>query len=80
MQPIVVDPASASLETRSAVIYTRRKARNKRFPQGCVTLKQCEADAIAAADAARDLYAAVVYGPSKSSEGTHIFYLVRWLT
>jgi hypothetical protein len=37
------------------------------------------AAAVAGADPARQIHPAVVYGPSTSSEGQQIFYLVRWL-
>jgi hypothetical protein len=39
-----------------------------------------ESAAIEAADGSRQRYGAVVYGPSTSSEGLRIYYLVRWLT
>jgi hypothetical protein len=37
------------------------------------------AAALAGADAARQIHPALVYGPSTSSEGQQIYYLVRWL-
>ncbi len=79
MKNVVVDPASTSLDFRYAVIYTKRKSR-KRFPQGCLMVKDSESAAIDAADETRNLFAATVYGPSTSSEGMQIFYLVNWLT
>ena len=79
MPKVVVDPASASLEQRFAVVHTKRRSR-ERFAEGCVTLMDSESEAIAAADSKQQRYAAVVYGPSTSSEGLHIYYLVRWLT
>ena len=78
MQPIVIDPASTSLARHPALVLTRRRSR-KRFPEGCVTLMETEADAISGAQPDQDLYAALVYGPSPSSEGLRLFYLVRWL-
>ncbi|WP_457675033.1 hypothetical protein [Thiolapillus sp.] len=78
MQPIVMDPGSTGLEQHPALVLTRRRSR-KRFPEGCVTLVDTEADAIAGAQPDRDLYAALVYGPSPSSEGLRLYYLVRWL-
>ncbi len=79
MPKVIVDPASRSLDNRFAVVHTRRRSR-ERFAEGCVTLVASESEAIAAADASRNRYAAMVYGPSSSSEGLHIYYLVRWLT
>ncbi|WP_456404944.1 hypothetical protein [Thiolapillus sp.] len=78
MQPIVIDPASTSLDQHPALVLTKRRSR-KRFPEGCVTLMDSEADAIGAARQDQDLYAAIVYGPSPSSEGLRLYYLVRWL-
>ena len=79
MPKVIVDPASTSLENRYAVVHTRRRSR-ERFAEGCVTLMESEAAAIEAASREEQRYAAIVYGPSTSSEGLHIYYLVRWLT
>ena len=78
MQPIVIDPASTSLDQRYALVLSKRRSR-KRFPAGCVTVMETEAQAIAAADDSKNLYACIVYGPSPSSEGLRIYYLQRWL-
>ncbi len=79
MQPIVMDPASTSLDQRYALVLSKRRSR-QRFPEGCVTIMESEAAAIEAADNDKNLYAGIVYGPSPSSEGLRIYYLVRWLT
>lgn len=73
------DPMTGVSDVHCAVIYTPRTSR-KRFPAGCVTLVEDEAAALAGADKDRKLYPARVIGPSKSSEGQYIFYLVEWLT
>jgi len=75
---VIIDPQSSSLSERFAVIRTPRRSR-ARYPEGCVTPFAAEQDARAAADPAKNLHAAVVYGPSTSSEGQRIYYLVRWL-
>jgi hypothetical protein len=72
------DPETKVSEENYAVVYTQRKAR-KRFPQGCVELKTSADEARAEADEGANRYAARVVGPSKSSEGQYIFYLVEWL-
>ena len=77
-QRIIVDPDSKALQVRPALVYTKRRKR-KRFPEGCVTLVDSEAVALARADSTRDLLAAVVYGPSVSSENQRVYYLVQWL-
>jgi hypothetical protein len=61
-----------------AVVYVPRKSRN-RFAAGCVDIKSSAADAIEYADPDNKRYAARVSGPSKSSEGQYIYYLVEWL-
>lgn len=78
MQQIVIDPESKSLAERFALIKTPRKSRS-RYPEGCVTPVADEQEARTAAQPARNLYPALVYGPSKSSEGLRVYYLVRWL-
>lgn len=79
MQPIVIDSASTSLDQHPALVLTKRQSR-KRFPEGCVTLMNSEAEAIGAAQPQNNLYAALVYGPSPSSEGLRLYYLLRWLS
>ena len=72
------DPeTSVSLE-RFAVIFTPRQNR-KRYPAGCVEIYESREAALAAADAASKRHAARVVGPSKSSEGQFIYYLIEWL-
>jgi len=72
------DPETDVSQLRPAVVFTRRRGR-KRFPAGCVELMASEAEALRQADDANDRYPAWVAGPSKSSEGQYIYYLVRWL-
>jgi hypothetical protein len=80
MPKILIDPESTSLDHRFAIIKTKRTDR-ARYPEGCVTVVEDEATALAgaAANAERRLYPAIVYGPSSSSEGQRLYYLVRWL-
>lgn len=49
----------------------------KRYPAGVVEVVASEEEALQRAETG--LHAAVVIGPSRSSEGFMIFYLVRWL-
>lgn len=73
-----MDPESDVVQETCAVIMTPRRSR-KRFPANCVTPYPSAADALAAADPDHNLHPARVYGPSRSSEGLHVYYLVRWL-
>ena len=78
MPHVIIDPESRSLAERFALIKSPSR-RRARFPEGCVTVMESEADALAGRDEARKLLPAVVYGPSSSSEGQKLYYLVRWL-
>ena len=63
---------------RYAVVHTKRRGRG-RFPEGCVTLFDDPDQARAAADPDQHRYAAVVHGPTPSSEGLRLYYLIQWL-
>jgi hypothetical protein len=78
MPQILIDPESKSLDERFALIKTPRRNR-ARYPEACVTPVAGEQEARAGAEPERVLHPALVYGPSKSSEGQRIYYLVRWL-
>ena len=71
------DPQTSVSQERFAVIFTPRKDR-KRFPAGCVEIFDTVEEALAAADPANKRHAAQVVGPSKSSEGQYIYYLLKW--
>ncbi len=72
------DPQTSVSNMEYAVVYVPRRSR-KRFAAGCVEIKSSAADAVNDADPDNKLYAARVSGPSKSSEGQIIFYLLEWL-
>jgi hypothetical protein len=75
---LISDTESAVVQTRHVVIYAPKRAR-KRFPEGCVTEYASEAEARDAARPEADYHAAIASGPSRSSEGFRLYYLVRWL-
>ena len=75
---VPLDPESKVSQLRFAVVYTKRRSR-KRFPAGCVQIKETEQEAIASADDDNNYFPAHVLGPSKSSEGQYIYYLERWI-
>lgn len=62
-----------------ALVRVTRGAR-KRFPENCVELVASAAEALQRAEPAHNLHAAEVMGPSRSSEGFRLYYLVRWLS
>ena len=72
------DPESTASSIEYAVVYVPKRSRN-RFAANCVEIKNCAADALDDADPDNKRFAARVSGPSKSSEGQFIYYLVDWL-
>jgi len=78
MAKIIIDPESRALAEQPALVKATRKSR-ARFPAGCVEPSATEAEACAGAQARSGWQAAIVYGPSASSEGQKLYYLVRWL-
>jgi hypothetical protein len=71
------DPETRVSEVRFAVITTPHTNRT-RYAAACVEIMTDESSARAAAVAGKT-FAARVLGPSKSSEGQYIYYLMEWL-
>jgi len=78
MKDIFTDSETSVVSESFAVIYAPRKNRN-RFPSNCVTIIDSAESAISKTDAAKKQYPARVIGPSRSSEGLMLYYLVEWL-
>ena len=76
---VPLDPESDVSQEHFAVIYSNRPTR-KRFPAGCVEIMESAELAIEQAGANDKQHAARVIGPSKSSEGQYIYYLMEWLS
>ncbi|MEW5893528.1 MAG: hypothetical protein AB1697_10335 [Pseudomonadota bacterium] len=76
---LVSDAEGAVVQTVYCVIYAPKLGNRKRFPEGVVTVHASEASARAAARPEAGYHAAIATGPSRSSEGFRLFYLVRWL-
>ena len=72
------DRGSKVSEQRYAVVYLPGRSRN-RFPAGSVEICDDEDQALGLSDPANRRFAAVVHGPSKSSEGQQLYYLISWL-
>lgn len=75
---LISDTESRVVKTVHVVIYAPKRGR-KRFPEGVVREYASEAEARAAANPGAGYHAAVASGPSRSSEGFRLYYLVRWL-
>lgn len=71
---LYLDPSQ--VKELPALIRSPNKTR-KRYPEGVVEAVASEAEALERAE--ENLHPAIVIGPSRSSEGFRIFYLVRWL-
>ncbi|HUX89219.1 MAG TPA: hypothetical protein VMV48_00825 [Gallionellaceae bacterium] len=78
MKPHLLDPSSDITHECYALIDAPSLKR-KRFPENNVTVVESEAAALAGADPAHNIVPALVFGPSRSSEGFKLYYLVRWL-
>ncbi|MGE5241434.1 MAG: hypothetical protein ACM3NI_07290 [Bacteroidota bacterium] len=78
MTRIGIDPEGKVVSECFALVYAPRRARD-RFPEGCVTVVDSEAAALAGANSKQHLYPARVVGPARSSEGFRLYYLVCWL-
>ena len=83
-----MDRAGEVVKERFAVVYAPKK--KKRLSANCVQVMESEPAARAAADPQRHRHfagrparigghAALVAGPSTSSESQQLYYLVRWL-
>lgn len=76
---LFTDVESKVVGTSAVVIYSPSGKNRTRFPEGVVELYASEDEARARADPAKHRHAAIASGPSRSSEGFRLFYLVRWL-
>jgi len=72
------DKGSKVSRQRFAVVYVPGRCRN-RFSAGAVEVYEDEMQARDRSDPANKRYAAIVHGPSKSSEGQLLYYLIQWL-
>jgi hypothetical protein len=76
---LISDSEGSVVSTGHVVVYAPKGRNRKRFPEGCVRVCASEAEARAAARPEQGFHAAVASGPSRSSEGFRLYYLVRWL-
>jgi len=76
---VYLDAEAAHLVTRRWAVVQVRRGSRQRFPETCVEPMPSAEAARAHADPARHRHAAEVMGPSRSSEGVRLYYLVRWL-
>ena len=75
---VPLDPDTTVSEEHWATVFVPRRSRN-RFAATCVRTYKTETEALANAEPAERRFAARVIGPSKSSEGQSLYYLIHWL-
>lgn len=78
------DPITKVSTLKPAVVFLPKRSNiskrlRKRFSANCVTIKESEEQAIADAQPDKNLFAAKILGPSKSTEGHFIYYFDCWL-
>jgi hypothetical protein len=76
---LFADLESKVVGTSAVVIYSPSGKKRTRYPEGVVEIFASEDEARAHADPDRHRHAALASGPSRSSEGFRLFYLLRWL-
>ena len=78
MRGIYLDPDAPVIEEQYAVVYTPRRSRG-RVPENSVEIMESETAARDHAAPEKKKFAAKVVGPSRSSEGVRMYYVVEWL-
>lgn len=73
---VYIDLEAPLVQERYALIATT-PGKRKRFPESCV--EPVDDEAAARAANRPGWHPALVVGPSRSSEGVRLYYLVRWL-
>jgi hypothetical protein len=76
---LIGDDRSGIVQARPVVIYSPAGRSRKRYPESCVAQYDSESEALAAARPEQGYHAAIASGPSRSSEGFRLYYLLRWL-
>ena len=76
---LITDGESGVVRPVFVVIYSPKGRNRKRFPEGCVVACASEDEARRAARPEAGYHAALASGPSRSSEGFRLYYLLRWL-
>lgn len=78
---VPLDPSGEGVsQPQYATVYMPKfKTGRNRFPASCVQVCGDEQEAVDTASGDEKRFPAIVAGPSKSSEGQFIYYLVKWL-
>lgn len=76
---VYLDAEAPQLVQQHFALVQATRGRRQRFPENCVEIVATAAEALRRAQPAHNLHAAEVVGPSRSSEGFRLYYLVCWL-
>lgn len=77
---VYLDAEAPQLVQRHFALVQATRGKRQRFPENCVEVLASAAEALRRQAPAQNLHAAEVMGPSRSSEGFRLYYLVRWLS
>lgn len=77
---IYLDDEAPQLVRQQFALVRAEKGKRKRFPENVVAPVASAEEAVRRQEPAHNLHAAEVMGPSRSSEGVRLYYLVRWLS
>lgn len=76
---VYLDAEAPHLVRQCYALVRGKRGRRERFPESVVEVVASAEEALARENPAENLFAAEVVGPSRSSEGFRLYYLVRWL-
>ena len=77
---VYIDAEVPALVQQQFALVRGVRGKRKRFADNSIEIVASAEDALQQARPAENIHAAEVMGPSRSSEGIFMFYLVRWLT
>lgn len=77
---VYLDAEVPALIQQQFALIRAPRGKRKRFPESCVEIVAAAEQALQREQPAHNLHAAEVMGPSRSSEGFRLYYLVRWLS
>jgi hypothetical protein len=77
---VYLDTEVESQVQQQFALVQATRGKRKRFPETCIEVVASAEEALQRAVPGDNLHAAEVMGPSRSSEGIRLYYLVRWLS
>jgi hypothetical protein len=77
---VYLDAEAPTLVQQTYALVRATRGKRKRFPENVVEPVSSAEEALQREAKAENLHAAEVMGPSRSSEGFRLYYLVRWLS